>query len=184
MTTIDEEPTHVDRYCANDLMVSEDNRHEGSRCVEFLDMRTRKRAHRITKELCEAYPEFGDIKKTKFRLLPLAILAEWGAMKDGDVKARALEMIIEAIRTNKSPVTGKPYDDKHFVRTTEWEEIRRMASGRPPAGIIIREVRTYPTDRKMLAWVFKDAIAKARRSESADTIARLEYYSNRLVSEE
>lgn len=178
---MEEEDKKIDTFCANDLFVNEERRNGKTRCVEFLNMKLRARSRSVTLDLVKEYPDLGNEKTTKFRTLPIVVLGEWAVIRDPDVKAKALEIIVQALRSNKSPVTGRTYTGHRTISVVEWAEIRRMAQGLEPTGVILRDVRIYPSDRKILEKVFKQGIAEARRTEPKEVIDRLEYFASRLL---
>ena len=178
---MEEEDKKVDTFCANDLFVSEERRNGKTRCVEFLNMKLRARSRSVTMNLLKEYPDLGNLKTSKFRTLPIIVLGEWAVIRESDAKAKALEMIVQALRSNKSPVTGRTYTGHRTISIVEWNEIKRMAHGLEPTGVILRSVRIYPSDREILEKVFKQGIAEARRTEPKETVDRLEYFASRLL---
>jgi len=176
-----EEDKKVDTFCANDLFVGEERRNGKTRCVEFLNMKLRVRSRSVTLNLLKEYPDLGNLKTSKFRTLPIIVLGEWAVIRESNAKAKALEIIVQALRSNKSPVTGRTYTGHRTISIVEWNEIKRMAHGLEPTGVIVRSVRIYPSDREILEKVFKQGIAEARRTEPKEIVDRLEYFASRLL---
>lgn len=147
------------------------------RCFEYSDMKARKRAERMAVTLMGEYPELGDLDDSRFRWLSPTLLAELAAIPDETEKGNAIKLLVEALETRKSPVTGKPYGAT-TIKMDEWHEIRRLARGLAPTGRVQRAMFIYPSDVPALAAIFDSALAN---TEDESMVTRLEYFRDRLT---
>lgn len=171
----------VDYFCLNQELVKISHREPNSRCVEFANIKSRKRAESMTLKLIGEYPELGDLHTSRFRTIPTTILSALVGIKDDDERAKTLELIVTAMKTMTSPVTGRPYTGKRTITKDEWVDIRRIARGEEPVLAVRRECHVSPKDSAILAKYFNAAIAEARRCEPGNVVSRLEYFRDCLV---
>lgn len=151
------------------------------RCFEYSDMKARKRAENMAVTLIGDYPELGDLDDSRFRWLSPTLLAELAGIEDETEKGKAIELLVEALKTRKSPITGKSYGAT-TIKMDEWHEIRRLARGQEPTGRVQRAMFIYPSDVPMLKKILDPALADARRVEEDESVvSRLEYFRDRLT---
>jgi len=181
----------IDYFCLNQELVKISKDRPESKCVTYADMKARKRAEAMAVRLIGEYPELGDIHDSKIRTVPNTVLDDLAGIRDVDEKAKALDLMITALKDGKSPITGLPYTGNRTILTTEWDDIRRLARGDLPTNMKRREVQVFPSDIPLLEKVFNVAISQARQTRSispesqheTDTnISRLEYFRDRLTS--
>jgi len=167
----------IDHYCENNLLVGEGRRHVDSRCVARKNMVRRKKVDGSMERLVKDYPDLGDIHTSKFRSLPLTVLYKLLVIRDVDIRAKVMDVVVTALRTNTCPLTGKQYQDR-TIKVEDWHEIYRMVRGLPPTGRVNRHIVLYPDEIDLLKSVIRKATVEARRVGSKDEVealAKLQY---------
>jgi len=75
-------------------------------------------------------------------------------LRNSDLKATVLKIILDYLRTGKCPIELPPRDARFTLITDDIEEIIRYARGKPVTGKYDRHIPLYPRDVVLINQVF------------------------------